>query len=23
MTALDIIPDVTYPPTDLWSDEPP
>ncbi|MCA2702510.1 MAG: Uma2 family endonuclease [Microcystis sp. M179S2] len=23
MTALDIIPDVTYLPTDLWSDEPP
>ncbi len=23
MTALDMIPDVTYPPTDLWSDEPP
>jgi Uma2 family endonuclease len=23
MTALDIIPEVTCPPTDLWSDEPP
>ena len=23
MTALDIIPEVAYPPTDLWSDEPP
>ncbi len=23
MTALDMIPDVTYLPTDLWSDEPP
>ncbi|TRU21952.1 MAG: Uma2 family endonuclease, partial [Microcystis aeruginosa Ma_SC_T_19800800_S464] len=23
MTALDIIPEVACPPTDLWSDEPP
>ena len=23
MTALDMIPEVTCPPTDLWSDEPP
>ncbi|NCR41931.1 MAG: Uma2 family endonuclease, partial [Microcystis aeruginosa W13-11] len=23
MTTLDILPEVTCPPTDLWSDEPP